>query len=99
MFAGLLSAGLAGIEQGLPLPEPVARDISGYAPGELAAMGVEALPTSLAEAIARFEGSTLMRESLGDHVFESLVANKRQEWDEYRSHVSEYELRRYLGVL
>ncbi len=99
LFAGVLSAGLAGIEQGIPLPEPVARDISGYAPAELAAMGVEALPTSLAEAIARFEGSTLMREALGDHVFESLITNKRQEWDEYRSHVSEYELRRYLGVL
>ena len=55
--------------------------------------------TSLGEAIARFEQSALMRETLGDHVFESLVANKKIEWDAYQQQVTRYELDRYLGTL
>ena len=57
------------------------------------------LPSSLGEAIASFEDSPLLRDALGAHVCESLVANKHHEWDEYRTHVSEFELERYLGVL
>ena len=41
----------------------------------------------------------MLRDVLGAHVCESLVANKRHEWDEYRTYVSEFELERYLGVL
>ena len=40
-----------------------------------------------------------MRETLGDHVFQSVLENKRIEWDEYRSHVTDFELKRYLPVL
>ena len=99
MFAGVLAAGLAGIEAGDPPPQPVDRDVGALTPEERAARGIAPLPASLGEAIDLFERSTLMRETLGDHVFESLVTNKRHEWDEYRAQVSEFEIERYLGVL
>ncbi|MBM4415330.1 MAG: glutamine synthetase [Chloroflexi bacterium] len=97
--AGVLAAGLAGVEQGYTLPPPLERDVREVGAAELAARGVSALPSSLGEAIAAFEGSALMRETLGEHVVASLVANKRQEWTEFRREVSDWELRRYLGTL
>ncbi len=99
MFAVMLSAGLAGIEGSYELPAAAERDVREYGRDELEALGVKPLPSSLGEAMAAFERSDLMRETLGDHVFESLLANKRQEWAEYRVQVTPFELDRYLGVL
>ena len=58
----------------------------------------EPLPESLDEAIDSFAGSTLMRAALGDHVWETLVSNKRLEWLDYRRQVTQYEIDRYLGL-
>lgn len=98
-FAAMLRAGLAGIEQKIPLPEPMERDVFKMLPDERAAAGIEMLPGSLNEAITAMEGSELVRSALGDHIFEKFIENKRIEWDSYRSHVHEYELNRYLPVL
>jgi Raf kinase inhibitor-like YbhB/YbcL family protein len=54
---------------------------------------------SLPEAIETAEESDPLRECLGDHVFESLLKNKKLEWAEYRAHVSDFELKRYLPIL
>ena len=54
-------------------------------------------PQSLAEAIEVMEGSELVAEALGEHVFEYFIRNKRQEWRDYKSHVSPWEIGRYLG--
>ena len=61
--------------------------------------GIETLPGSLGEAIDRFAASKLMRETLGDHVFDSFLENKRIEWNDYRAHVSDFEMKRYFPVL
>jgi glutamine synthetase len=61
--------------------------------------GIASLPGSLGEAIYETENSDLVRETLGDHIFEKFIDNKKIEWDNYRSHVSEYELETYLPVL
>jgi glutamine synthetase len=98
-FAGVLAAGLRGIEEDLPLPEPVTAATDQLSAEEIGARGLETLPGSLGEAIERFEGSSLLRESLGDHVFDSFVANKKIEWSEYRSQVTQFELDRYLPRL
>lgn len=95
-FAAVLAAGLDGIASKTPLPEPAR---AGLSEAERAARGVRSLPLSLGDAIQQFSGSAIMRETLGDHVFESLIANKRIEWTEYRSQVTPYELNRYLGTL
>ena len=57
------------------------------------------LPGSLIEAIEAAESSPFLREALGDHVFESLLRNKRIEWERYRRHVSDFELAEYLPIL
>lgn len=99
VFAATLAAGLAGIEGAYTLPAPLDRDIRELTADEVAARGITMLPSSLGEAIAAFEPSQLMRNTIGEHIAQSLITNKRQEWSLYRTEVSAYELRRYLSTL
>jgi glutamine synthetase len=62
-------------------------------------MGIETLPENLAEAIDLMEGSELVAEVLGEHVFDFFLRNKRAEWEAYRRVVNPYERQRYLGAL
>ena len=98
-FAVMLAAGMTGVEKGYKLPGPVEEDI--FEMGEKArrAAGIVSLPGSLQEAIALAEQSTLVRETLGDHIFEKFIENKKLEWDRFRVHVSQYEIERYLPLL
>jgi glutamine synthetase len=57
------------------------------------------LPQNLSEALVEMENSELVAETLGEHVFDFFLRNKRAEWDNYRRHVTPYELRTYLPVL
>jgi len=66
---------------------------------ERQARGINTLPASLADAIALTEKSDLVRKALGDHVFNAFIENKKIEWNQYRIHVSKYELDRYLPML
>jgi glutamine synthetase len=98
-FAAMLAAGLRGVEENYQLPEPVEEDI--YEMDEVAREreGITSLPGSLFEAIQELEQSELMRETLGDHIFNKLIANKKIEWDRFRTHVSKYEIENYLPIL
>ena len=98
-FAGILAAGLEGITAKLPLIEPLECHVGDLSDNEITQRGIAPLPTSLGEAIAAFDDSKLMTRTLGEHVCDSLVANKRLEWHQYRTQVSEFELERYLSVL
>lgn len=98
-FAVMLAAGLAGIEKRYPLPDPVEEDIYQMADEEREARGVRLLPGSLYEAICECEKSALVRETLGKHVFDKLIENKKIEWDRYRIQVNVYEIERYLPML
>jgi glutamine synthetase len=98
-FAVLLAAGLKGIEEGYELPAGAEDDVWALSDGERRAMGIPPLPGSLAEAITALERSELMAETLGEGVFDYFLRNKRSEWDDYRSQVTPFELKRYLPVL
>jgi glutamine synthetase len=98
-FSVMLAAGLAGIEQGLEPPTPVEENVYEMTEEERAGKGIGTLPASLLEAVQLTEKSELVREALGDHVFDNFVANKKIEWDEYRIQVTEYELNKYLPIL
>ncbi|MFQ5554290.1 MAG: glutamine synthetase family protein [Acidimicrobiia bacterium] len=89
-FSAILSAGLAGIESNYPMPDRINQD---------SRSGLHRLPTSLADALDAMEASDLVRGSLGDHVFEWFLRNKRREWERYAHHVSRFELDNYLPVL
>ncbi len=98
-FALMLSAGLDGIAQNADLPEPVSDNIYDMTPAERAAAGIETLPEDLSEAIQAMEKSKLVRDTLGDHVFEHFIRNKRREWEAYKAYVSPFEIERSLPVL
>jgi len=98
-FAAMLHAGLDGIEHGYDIPEPMETNLYDLTPEERDERGIEQLPETLGEAIEVFAGSELMRKALGDHIFERYVELKREEWDEYRVQVTQWELEKYLPVL
>lgn len=98
-FSVMLAAGLDGIERKLEAPAAITEDLFGLSPRELEERGIKLLPGDLNEAIDRFEESSLMREALGEQVFEYLLANKRLEWNRYRTRVSSWEIDEYLPVL
>jgi glutamine synthetase len=98
-FAVQLAAGLAGIEGQYPLPDPIEEDIFEMSPKERESRGIQSLPGNLYEALTEVRKSNLVREALGDHIFNQFVANKEIEWDRYRTHVSRFEIEKYLPVL
>jgi glutamine synthetase len=98
-YALLLAAGLRGIEQNYQLPEGAEDDVWALTDGERCALGMTPLPTSLNQAITAMENSELVAETLGEHVFDFFLRNKREEWRDYRRQVTEWERERYLPVL
>ncbi|MBB4664180.1 glutamine synthetase family protein [Conexibacter arvalis] len=98
-FAVLLQAGLEGIEHGYELPEPMEKNLYHLAPDERRRLGIEQLPETLGEAIELTADSELVLRTLGEHMFNRFVEIKRQEWDDYRVQVTQWELDRYLPIL
>jgi glutamine synthetase len=98
-FALVLAAGLKGIDEGYELPSEAASNLYEMTPEELLADGIQSLPGSLHEAVDEMEKSELVADTLGEHVFEWFVRNKRAEWLEYKTQVSQFELDRYLPSL
>ena len=98
-FSVMLAAGLKGIEENIDPGEPVERNIYEMSEKERSDLGIDSLPEDLWEAIKLAEKSDLLRECLGDHVFNSLIRDKKIEWEKYRAVVTEYELENYLSVL
>lgn len=96
-IAATLAAGLKGIEEGLTLQEETTCSTFDLSDAELAAAGIQRLPRTLGEAVERFEGSELMRETLGEHIFEYFVREKRREWSEFCCAVTDWETKRYYG--
>jgi len=88
-FSLIIGAGLEGIARGCELPDAV----------EDQTVRQSLLPHTLDDAIDAFEGSEFVRETLGSHVTEWFIRNKRDEWRRYSTHVSEFERRQYLGIV
>jgi glutamine synthetase len=98
-FAVILAAGLRGIERGYELPAEADANLFSLSPLELATKGIAPLPSNLNEAVDEMERSELLAETLGEHVFEWFLRNKRAEWSQYQSQVTQFELDRYLRTL
>ncbi len=98
-FSVMLAAGLKGIEKEYEAPDPVELDVYHLSEEKLRELKIGTLPGNLFEAIQEVEKSEVVREALGDHIFEKFVANKRIEWNNYRVHVSNFEIDKYLSVL
>jgi glutamine synthetase len=98
-FSLVLAAGLKGIEEGYELPPEARTNLYALTPEELLAEGIQPLPGNLHEAIELMERSELVAEALGEHVFEFFIRNKRAEWVDYKTQVSQFEIDRYLSRL
>lgn len=98
-FALMLAAGLKGIEEGYELPPEAEDNVWLLTDGERRALGYDALPASLGDAVRLMEESELVAETLGEQVFNYVLLNKRREWAEYRNQVTPFELQRNLEIL
>jgi glutamine synthetase len=98
-FSVMLAAGLKGVEAEYPLPPAVEGNVFSMANEERVARDIKTLPSSLGEALALAEESSLLREALGEHIFTSFIRNKNIEWGQYRSTVTDFEISNYLPVL
>lgn len=98
-FSMILAAGLKGIEGNYDLPKPIEENIFEMTAEQKTKAKIQTLPGSLQEAFELAEKSKLVKDTLGDHVFNKLIENKKMEWDKYRIHVGDYELHRYLPML
>lgn len=95
-YSVILAAGLRGIEEGYELPPEASANVFEMTAEERAAEGITSLPQSLSEALDVMETSELVAEALGEHIFEWFLRNKRAEWFDYKSQVTQFELDRYL---
>lgn len=98
-FAVVLAAGMKGIEEGYELPHEAEDDVWSLTERERKALGIRPLPKSLYDAITVAEDSELLAETLGEHVYDFFLRNKRAEWEEYRGQVSAFERDRMLPVI
>jgi glutamine synthetase len=98
-FAVILAAGMKGIEDGYELPREAEDDVWSLNDRERKSLGIDPLPHSLQDAIRVAEGSELLAETLGEHVFDFFLRNKRSEWAEYRVQVSSFERDRMLPLI
>ena len=98
-FSVMLASGLEGIKNKYPLPEPVEENIFEWDVKKREAAGIETLPDNLFEAVQFMEKSTLVKETLGSHVFDKFIENKHIEWDRYSVFVTDYEIDNYLSIL
>ena len=98
-FAVILAAGLRGVEGGYDLPPEAAANLWQLTPEERLADKIASLPGSLSDALTEMERSELVADTLGEHVFEWFLRNKRAEWADYKAQVTQFELDRYLPFL
>jgi glutamine synthetase len=98
-FSAMLAAGLEGIQKKYRLADPANDNIYHMSEEERNRSGIKSLPEDLFEAIKITENSRLVRDCLGEKVFEYFIRNKKMEWDEYKAQVTKYEIDKYLPIL
>ncbi len=98
-FAVMLAAGMEGVKYEYPLLDPVDADISSLSRQDQEKLGIKFLPGNLYEALQEVEKSELVKNALGEHIFEKFIENKKIEWEQYRRHVSQYEIAEYYPNL
>lgn len=95
-LAACLAAGLDGIKNHIELPEPVVQNIYAMDEETIKERGIDHLPETLGEAIDEFEEDVFLRNVLGDHIFYKYLEAKKEEWNVFRSQVTDWEIGEYL---
>lgn len=94
--AMVLAAGLEGIEQRIDPGTPHTDNMYLKSEQQLAELGVERLPRTLSDAVDALENDPLTNRVMGDLMTKTFVDFKREEWESYMNHVSDWERDRYL---
>jgi len=96
-FAVMLAAGLDGIKKGMTAPQPIEDNIWELTPEEMKEKGVTTVCGTLKEALDHLAKNEVIRGALGEHLVEKYLEGKTQEWEEFRTSVSDWERDRYMG--
>ncbi|MBO5056301.1 MAG: type I glutamate--ammonia ligase [Lachnospiraceae bacterium] len=96
-LAVCLRAGLDGIINKIEPPESVDCNIFNLSKEEKAAKGIEAIPSTLQEAVRELEKDEFVKEVLGKHVSEKYIQAKKEEWAKYTAQVTDWEINQYLN--
>ena len=98
-LAGILACGLNGINSvsEKDIVPPVSDNLFALSEDEIKERNIECLPATLHAAIKEFKKSAILKETLGDHIFNKYIEAKEKEWKDYHTTVSEFELKMYLG--
>lgn len=97
-FAVLLKAGLEGIKKEMKAPNPVEENLYHFDDEKLAKYYITKLPASLNEAMIEIEKGKIVRETFGEYSWGRYLEAKKEEWDEFRTHVTDWEIERYLQI-
>jgi glutamine synthetase len=97
-LTAMLRAGLDGLERQLDPGPPVNKNIYKMSHRERRHLRIDELPANLSEALDELEKSALMKDALGEHIFDHFITAKRTEWDSYIRQVSTWEIERYLNT-
>lgn len=95
-IAVCLAAGLDGIQNKIKPPKRITKNLFEMSKRQLEAEGIELLPDSLLDAVKELEQSEFIKGVLGKHISERLIQSKKEEWSEFKRHVSDWELEHYL---
>lgn len=98
-FSAMLAAGIEGIKKNYVLPEPVEENIFAMTPEQRLNNNILQLPGTLKEAIDAAISGTILKQALGEHIFEHLINNKLEEWDQHRIQVTEHEMKTCFSTL
>ncbi|UCD03559.1 MAG: type I glutamate--ammonia ligase [Candidatus Woesearchaeota archaeon] len=98
-FAVMLGAGLKGIQEKIEPPKKVEVNVYTLSKKQKEELGIKDLPNNLSHALSFMEGSGLVRDVLGEHVFKHFLHIKKKEWEEYRMHVTRWERDKYLPTI
>jgi len=98
-MAVILASGLDGIRENLPLIAPINENLFEKTDEERKALGVASLPNNLKEAIDLLKEDKLLKDALGGHIFKKFVELKNHEWDEFRTAVTEWEIKKYIKLI
>ncbi len=96
-IAAILRAGLDGIKGNCEMVAPIYENLYAMDDEGRKALGVESLPGSLFEAVEKFKKDALMEEAMGEHTVSTMIEAKTLEWNEFRRHVSRWEIERYIN--
>ncbi|WP_338819771.1 Glutamine synthetase [Moorella thermoacetica] len=97
-LAVMLKAGLDGIKKQIQPPAPTERNIYEMTPAERRDLGIGSLPGDLKDALAELSRDEVIREALGDHIYQHFVEAKEKEWEQYRIQVHQWEIDHYLTL-